>query len=148
MYGYLADAVVFFHVLYVAYVVLGQLVVMVAGTARWAWGRNPWFRFTHLAAIGFVAFEEFIGMRCPLTVWEEKLRLLAGQSVHEGTFLGRFLHDMLFIDGTFSSQSIAVMHVACAILVVQAALMYPPRWFRTGTTNEGRHSAVSMQPAV
>ncbi|MGL1190154.1 DUF2784 family protein, partial [Vibrio parahaemolyticus] len=67
MYAFLADAVVAIYILYVAYVVLGQLVIVAAGTFKRQWGRNPWFRVSHLAAIIFVAYEEFIGMTCPLT---------------------------------------------------------------------------------
>ena len=41
MYGYLADLMVFVHVLYVGYVVVGQVAIIVAGAFRWQWGRNP-----------------------------------------------------------------------------------------------------------
>src|SRR3954469_20208871 len=98
-YGIAADLVVAVHVAYVAYVVLGQLAIMVAAPLKWQWARNPWFRFSHLTAIGIVAYEELRGIRCPLTVWEEQLRLWAGQVTHTSdTFMGRLFHDLLFID--------------------------------------------------
>jgi hypothetical protein len=94
-YGIAADLVVGIHVAYVAYVVLGQLAITVAAPFRWQWARNPWFRFSHLLAIGIVAYEELRGIRCPLTVWEEQLRALAG-TVPTGseTFMGRLFHDL------------------------------------------------------
>lgn len=127
MYGYLADLLVFVHVLYVGYVVLGQLAVIVAAPFRWEWARNPWFRFSHLAAIAVVAYEALNNIRCPLTVWEEQLRELAGQSVYAGqTFVGRLFHDLLFWDG-MPEVFFNTLHVAMFVLVVQGVVMFPPR---------------------
>jgi hypothetical protein len=130
-YGLLADLVVFVHGLYVAYVVLGQVAILVAGTFRRQWGRNPWFRFTHLAAILIVVGEELAAVRCPLTVWEERLREMGGQVITAGqTFVGRLMHDLLFLDNV-SQQTVEVMHFAFGALIVQSLLLYPPRWFQT-----------------
>src|SRR5260221_8253978 len=97
MYGFLADVLVIVHCVYVAYVVLGQLSIWLGWSLGWRWLRNFWFRVTHLAAIAFVAFEEAIGMDCPLSVWERQLRELAGQVERPGTFMGRLFHDVLFL---------------------------------------------------
>ena len=98
-YGILADVVVGIHVAYVAYVVLGQLLIILAAPMKWEWARNPWFRFSHLSAIGVVAYEAIRGLRCPLTVWEEQLRGLCGQTFSGSeTFMGRILHDIMFIE--------------------------------------------------
>lgn len=143
-YGIAADVLVGIHVAYVAYVVLGQLAIIVAAPFKWQWVRNPWFRFTHLLAIGIVAYEEIRGLRCPLTVWEEQLRALGGQ-VFSGseTFMGRLFHDLLFYD---APQSVfVVLHLAMAVLVLQALIMYPPRWFRFGRKQE---EAIQPQPAL
>lgn len=128
-YGYLADLVVFVHVLYVGYVVLGQLAIIVAAPFRWAWARNPWFRFSHLAAIGYVAYEAMAGIRCPLTVWEEQLRVLADPGAAAGqSFMGRLFHDLLFWD--LPEIFFNTLHVAMFVLVVQGVVMYPPRLWR------------------
>jgi len=130
MYGTLADAVVVAHIAYVGYVVLGQLAIIVAAPFRWAWARNPWFRFSHLGAIGYVAFEEFMGWRCPLTIWEEQLRVLAGGTPADAgeTFMARLAHNLLFFDQP--PIFFVTVHVAFAVLVLQGFIMYPPRWFR------------------
>jgi hypothetical protein len=134
MYGVLADAMVCAHVLYCAYVVLGQVAIMVAAPFRWEWARNPWFRYSHLLAIGVVVLEEAMNWRCPLSVWEEQLRTLAGQPVNAGeTFLGRLAHDALFFD--LPGVWFTTVHVAMGVVVAQGVLMFPPRWFgkRTAT---------------
>jgi hypothetical protein len=137
MYGFLADGVVGLHLGYVGYVVLGQLFIILAGAMKWSCGRNPWFRFTHLTAIAIVAYEAVMNIRCPLTVWEEKLRVLAGQSFDSSeTFLGRMLHNLLFIDQYFTDGRppeafFTTVYIAVFIIVIQALLLYPPRWFQS-----------------
>ena len=131
-YGYLADLVVGVHVAYVGYVVVGQALVVLGAACRRQWARNPWFRFSHLLAIVVVAVEEAKNWRCPLTVWEEQLRQLGGQAVTGESFMGRFLRGLLFVDDRLSADAITVLHFAFAALVVQALVMYPPRWRRRG----------------
>jgi hypothetical protein len=136
-YGFAADALVAIHLAYVGYVVLGQLAIIVAAPLKRQWARNPWFRFSHLLAIAIVGYEEVRGIRCPLTVWEEQLRALAGQPFGGSeTFMGRIFHDLLFFENT-PQVAFTVMHLAMLVLVVQGLIMYPPRWFRVGRPGAG-----------
>ena len=64
----------------------------VGAAGGWAWVRNPWFRYLHLAAIAFVAAEGVLGITCPLTIWEDLLR---GQ-VRPQSFVGRWVHWALY----------------------------------------------------
>lgn len=128
MYSLLADGLVFLHLLYISYVVLGQVVIVVAGTFHWAWGRNPWFRLTHLAAILIVAVETVAGYECPLTTWERDLRAVAGEAIDERGFVARMVHDIVFLGDRYENpESIAVGFIAFFLLVMQGFLMYPPR---------------------
>ena len=126
MYGFLADVVVALHVGYVAYVLIGQLAVIVAGAFRARWGRNPLFRYSHLLFMGIVAFEAVMGWRCPLTTWEEKLRALAGQVTASESFVARMMHDVLFIEG-MPKVFFTTLYIAMFVVVAQAFVMYPPR---------------------
>ncbi|HET6573784.1 MAG TPA: DUF2784 domain-containing protein [Fimbriiglobus sp.] len=148
MYGYLADLMVFVHILYVSYVLVGQLAIVVAGAVRWQWGRNRWFRLTHLLAIAVVALEAVMGWQCPLTKWEYQLRALAGQPFDGSeTFMGRLLHDLLFIENQPESF-FTVMYVAMLIIVVQGLVMYPPRLRpRCKPDDEPTATPVAPQPA-
>ena len=131
-YGILADVVVGVHVAYIAYVVLGQLLIVLASPMKWEWARNPWFRFSHLIMIGAVAYEAIRGLRCPLTVWEEQLRTLCGQTFSgSDTFVGRILHDVMFIENQ-PEIFFTTLYIAVLVLVVQGLVMYPPRWFQIG----------------
>lgn len=128
-YALLADAVVALHVLYVSFVLLGEAAIVAGAIWRWSWIRNPWFRWIHLSMILIVALEAIVGMTCPLTVWEDELRRLAGQERAAGTFIGRLLHDLLFFDA--APWVFTTAYVSFALLVVATFCFAPPR--RGGT---------------
>lgn len=126
MYGFLADLMVAVHVGYVAYVLAGEALILVGWWRGWGWVRNFWFRATHLLAIAVVMFEEVAGLRCPLTVWEEWLRVRAGQPVTGETFVGRLLHSVLFYDDAPRWVFTAGYSAATAV-VLATLLLCPPR---------------------
>jgi hypothetical protein len=129
-YGYLADAVVAVHVAYVSYVLLGQLAIVVGAACKWRWVRNPWFRWSHVAAIVIVAVEALLGIVCPLTLWEDDLRRLAGQEVSGETFVGRWLHGLIFYD--VPPWILETCYIAFALLVIGTLVLVPPRRWRSG----------------
>lgn len=124
-YGLLADAIVAIHVAYVAYVLFGQLAILAGLALRRAWVYNFWFRVTHLVAIAIVAAEAVLGIPCPLTVWEQDLRGLAGQATTGETFVGRLLHNMLFYD--WPSWVFTTVYIAFASVVLATFVLAPPR---------------------
>lgn len=122
----LADLIVAVHVAYVAFVVVGQLLIL-AGIARgWRWIRNPWFRTIHLIAIVIVAGESVLNVPCPLTTWEAQLRQRAGQTVSSGSFIGNLLHELLFFDAP--EWAFNVSYVAFALVVAATFWWAPPAW--------------------
>ena len=97
-YGIAADAVLVTHMLFVAFVVAGQALIL-AGLARgWRWVRNFRFRIAHLAAIGIVVAQAWLGVLCPLTVLENSLRRRAGEAAYAESFIGYWLHRVIFYD--------------------------------------------------
>jgi hypothetical protein len=127
-YALLADLVVAAHAAYVGYVLVGQLAILAGALLKWQWVRNPTFRLTHLLAILIVAGESLLDITCPLTVWEDQLRDLAGQSVEAGSFIGRTLHNLLFFD--VESGFFTWIYVGFAALVLSTLVLLPPRWQR------------------
>jgi hypothetical protein len=125
-YGFLADGIVALHFAYVAFVVGGELVILLGLACGWRWVRNLWFRLTHLLFIGVVAAEAAYGYTCPLTVWEFRLRALAGQPVEQGSFLGRLFHNLLFIP--MDPAWLPFLHIGFGVLVLLTFLLAPPRW--------------------
>ncbi len=125
-YRLLADAIVVFHFAYVAFVVLGMLVILVGLALRWRLARNFWFRIVHFLMIAVVAAEALIRVYCPLTVWEAKLREAAGEPVESGTFIGRWVHRLMFFEAP--EWVFTMCYCGFGLLVVLTLLLAPPRW--------------------
>lgn len=91
-----ADAVLVLHVLFVAFVVIGLMLIGCGGLLSWRWVRNRTFRILHLIAIGIVVLQAWIGAICPLTTLEMALRERAGDAVYEGSFISHWLGAILY----------------------------------------------------
>ncbi|HEY1376170.1 MAG TPA: DUF2784 domain-containing protein [Gemmataceae bacterium] len=124
-YRLLADFVVAVHSAYVAFVVVGQVLILIGLWRNWRWVRNWWFRVLHLVAISIVAAEAVFNVACPLTTWEQRLRELAGDEVSHGTFVGDLLHNLIFVDAP--PWAFTVGYVAFAAVVLATFVLAPPR---------------------
>jgi len=91
-----ADAVLLLHVLFVAFVVTGLVLILAGKLLSWAWVRNWWFRVIHLAAIGVVVLQSWLGVICPLTKLEMYLRGKAGDAMYAGSFVAHWLESILY----------------------------------------------------
>jgi multisubunit Na+/H+ antiporter MnhB subunit len=98
LYRLLADAVLLVHGLFVAFVVFGQLLILIGLWRRWHWVRSWRFRLAHLTAIGIVVLQAWFGVLCPLTVLENSLRHRAGEVGYAGSFIQHWLHRIIFYD--------------------------------------------------
>lgn len=99
LYLFLADAILMLHFAFVVFVVGGLIVIWIGRWRRWNFVRNIWFRVAHLAAIGIVAAESIAGIVCPLTTWEDQLRLLAGRNeIYQGSFIQHWIHRVMFFE--------------------------------------------------
>ena len=96
LYRLLADSLLVIHFAFVVFVVFGFSLILVGLLARWSWIHNRKFRLTHMVAIGVVVLQAWLGQLCPLTLWENELRRLAGQSGYTETFVEHWLHEVLF----------------------------------------------------
>ena len=96
LYSLMADTILVIHFAFVVFVVCGFLLILTGLLARWSWVHNRKFRFAHLAAVGFVVLQAWLGRLCPLTIWENELRRRAGQSGYTETFVEHWLRDILF----------------------------------------------------
>ncbi len=94
--GLLADVIGVTHALIVLFIVGGQALIMAGWGWGWAWTRGRGFRFAHLAAIGFVVAQQWLGAICPLTLWESELRQKAGKEGFEAGFIEYWLDALLY----------------------------------------------------
>jgi hypothetical protein len=96
LYLLLADAVLVIHFLLVDFVVFGLLVIAFGRLMGWAWIYSRIFRVSHVIVIGIVVAQAWLGRLCPLTLLENFLRVRAGGAGRTGTFVGYWLHRVLF----------------------------------------------------
>jgi len=131
LYRLLADLVVFAHALYVGFVIVALLAIFAGVVLHWGWVRNFWFRTIHFLMIATVVMEALFGIVCPLTTVEDDLREKAGETVEEGTFLGRFAHDVLFYDAP--EWVFTACYCIFGAIVLATLILAPPRrpaWLR------------------
>jgi hypothetical protein len=125
VYRALADVVVVLHVGYVAFVILGQITILIGWLRRWSWVHNVVFRVAHLTAILVVVLESWCDITCPLTTWENTLREKAGQATYEGDFIAEWLHQVLFYN--FPPWVFTTCYSTFGALVVLSLLLVPLR---------------------
>jgi hypothetical protein len=86
LYSFLADVTVALHLAFVAFVILGGLLVM-------RWRRVAW---VHLPAAAWGAWIEFAGWICPLTPLENWLRRAGGEPAYTSSFVEEYLLPVLY----------------------------------------------------
>lgn len=103
-YKLIADGLVLLHVAFVAFVMLGGLLV--------AW--RPWLAVLHLPAAAWGVLVEAFGWTCPLTPWEVALRRAAGEVAYRGGFVDHYVLPLLYPAGLTRElqTSLAVLVVA------------------------------------
>ena len=123
-----ADAVLLLHVLFVAFVIVGLVLILAGKACRWAWVRNPWFRLAHLLAIGVVVVQSWFGAICPLTTLEMTFRYRAGDTVYPGSFVAHWLEAILYYRAP--AWIFAVCYTLFGAVVAGSWFWVSPRRFR------------------
>ncbi|MCP3925154.1 MAG: DUF2784 domain-containing protein [Desulfobacterales bacterium] len=123
----IADAILFTHVLFVMFVIMGMLLIFSGKLFSWSWVRNPWFRFMHLIAICIVVIQSWLGVICPLTIWEMDLRSKAGGITYKGSFLSHWLDKTLYYHAP--DWVFIVIYTIFGLLVVISWFWIRPRQF-------------------
>lgn len=91
-----ADAILVLHFLFVCFVVMGLVLIFIGQWRSWGWVRNFRFRVAHLIAIVIVVLQSWLGVICPLTIWEMGLRARAGEQVYAGSFIAHWIENLLY----------------------------------------------------
>ncbi len=130
-YRLLADTILLLHVLVAVFIVFGLVLIVIGGMRHWSWVRNPWFRVLHLAAIGVVVVQAWLGALCPLTRWEMALRTRAGEAGYQGEFIAHWLQALLYYQAPL--WVFALAYTLFALAVVYCWFRVRPRaLFRQG----------------
>lgn len=124
-YQLLADAVLLVHFAIVLFVVGGLVFVIVGNLRHWPWVNGLWFRVAHLAAIGIVVAQAWLGKLCPLTILESWLRGQAGEASYSASFIEHWVQRALYFEAP--PWLFALVYTAFGLLVLAAWWYFPPR---------------------
>ena len=124
-YRLLADAILVAHAAFIAFVIVGLVLIVYGALRQWSWIRNLWFRLSHLLAIGMVVAQSWFGTICPLTDWESRLREAAGGVGYRRSFVAHWLHEIIFYD--IAPEVFAALYTGFGVLVLLAWVLIPPR---------------------
>lgn len=120
-----ADLLLVVHASFIAFVVVGLVLVIVGGLLGWSCVRNRGFRIVHLVCIGIVVLQAWLGMICPLTTWEMDLRRAAGDPGYEGSFVAHWLSELIYYEAPW--WVFVMAYTAFGMLVVLSWFWVRPR---------------------
>ncbi|MFM2398606.1 MAG: hypothetical protein RL341_763 [Pseudomonadota bacterium] len=103
-----ADGLLIVHGLFILFAVFGGFLAL-----RWRW--VPWL---HLPCMVWAAAVVGMGWICPLTPWEQQLRIAAGQQGYQGGFIEHYLLAAIYPDGLTRGVQVAL---AVSVLLINAA---------------------------
>lgn len=83
------------------------------------------FRLAHLAAIGIVVLQSWLGQACVLTTLESWLRVQAGSPAYTRSFIEHWVQRVMFYEAPF--WVFATVYTVFGALVVLAWWRHPPR---------------------
>ncbi len=86
LYRIIADLLVFIHAGFIAFVVLGGLLLL----------KYRWLAVLHVPAVGWGVLLELNNWYCPLTEWENDFRHAAEQSGYQGGFVEHYLIPLIY----------------------------------------------------
>ena len=94
----MADVILVIHSIFIVFVLMGQAFIVIGYFRGWHWVRNFIFRFCHVLAIAIVIVQAWANRLCPLTIWENTLREIAGKQPYAETFIQHWLGRLIYYD--------------------------------------------------
>jgi hypothetical protein len=122
-YRYSADAVLFLHLAFIVFVVIGGLLAI--------WRRGVFF--IHLPAALWGVFVELTGRVCPLTSLENTFRIKAGYAGYSKSFVEHYLLGIIYPEGLTRE----VQYFLGALVVVVNVAIYLWLFYRFRLENHG-----------
>ncbi|HQR37820.1 MAG TPA: DUF2784 domain-containing protein [Blastocatellia bacterium] len=133
--GWLANLVLVAHFCFVAFVVLGGLLVIA----------YPRLAFAHVPAVLWGVLIEFAGWICPLTPLENALRRRAGESGYEGDFIAHYVTALIYPVGLTRATQIVLGSLALAFNAAVYAVVWRRLRCRTAATTKDTSGASSTR---
>ena len=120
----LADLILVVHAGIALFVILALPVIVIGNLRGWRVVNALAFRLVHVAAIGVVVLQAWLGMACPLTTLESWLRVRAGDTGYSAGFIEHWVARALFYSAP--AWIFMVAYTAFGLLVALCWWYFPP----------------------
>lgn len=114
MYRALADTTMALHFAFIAFVVVGGLLVL-------RWRKVMW---VHLPAAVWGVLIELRGWTCPLTPLESHFRRRGGEAGYSGGFIERYLEPVIYPPGLSGSAQLMLAGFVLLVNAIVYSLVY------------------------
>lgn len=114
IYRILADIMVIVHFCFILFVIGGGFLVL-------KWRKLIW---AHIPVVIWGIFIEFSGWICPLTPWENHFRRLAGETVYQGDFIGKYILPLIYPEELTRNIQIILGSIVIAINLLVYAFIF------------------------
>ena len=131
--GTLADILLISHFLYVVGLFFPIPLIFLGSLFGWSWPRNSYFRNIHLGMVLLLVVQTIMGWTCPVTDWEESLRVAAGQPIYGSSFVAYWVERLLYHQ--FSPLTFAIIYFSLGLATFLLYALYPPNWIRRRKNN-------------
>ena len=116
----IADIVLMFHFAIVIFITFGIFLIPIGYKSDWLWVKNFKFRICHCGMMFFITLETLLGITCPLTSIENKLRGINKTR----SFISYWIDEIIYWD--LPSQFFIILY--CSVLIWTFLLwkFFPP----------------------
>ena len=116
-YSMAADAVMLLHFLFIAFALLGSLLLL-----KW-----PGLIWLHVPAVAWGAYIELSGSLCPLTPLENRYRALAGETPYGEGFITHYLQPLIYPEDFTRGWALFALAVLLGVNIVGYSLVWRRR---------------------
>jgi hypothetical protein len=120
-----AQFFLYVHFLWVSLVIIPVPIIILGGLFRWAFVRNPWFRYIHASMMAVVLLLTLMRIECPLTTAENYFRRNIGEGGYKTTFMETWVLRLLYQD--LSTTTFLLLYLGFFGLIVALLFVFPPR---------------------
>jgi hypothetical protein len=127
-YGFWADFILSIHALWILFMLAGFVLTLWGFSDKRFFEWNA-FRTLHLAGIAYVGCLAGMSQSCPLTTWENTLRIRAGTGIdYEDSFIAYYLEKLVYPE--INPLWIQIPTVLMALFIVAVFIIKPPGSFK------------------
>jgi hypothetical protein len=124
-YTLMADILLLTHSICVMGIVFPIPVILIGRLLQWKVVTHFWFRTVHLVLVSILFLETVFDKPCPLTVWEQQLRLKSGTGTFDKPFMEYWVTRLLPIQP--AAWVYTSLYIALGIFIFTLYFWIPPR---------------------